>query len=143
MYDITTIRLTTDTDISLLVSIRRDGTMLVTDLSNPTVTATITFNESDSTGCIGSALARSVARSVIVARNLTCIEHEDEYDNELLVESVREGIAAILVGENCVPHSLVRVGRELSGCIISEMTMADDESEDAHRAMIHANDRND
>lgn len=143
MYDITTIRLKTDTDISLLVSIRKDGTMLVTDLSNPTVTATITFNESDSTGCVGSALARSVAIAAVVLRDLDCCAHPDKYDPDLLVQSIREGIAAILVGENCVPHSLVRIGRDLSGCIISEMIVGNDESEDAHRAMIHANDRND
>jgi hypothetical protein len=138
MYDTTYIDLTTDTKIRLLVSITRDGTMTVIDPNAPNAGVTVTFNDSDSTGCIGASLARSVARAVIVARDLVAVDHPDEYDNDLLIETVRDGISAILRGETGIPFHLVHVGHMLTGCIIEKMTMSD-ESGDAHRAFMNAN----
>jgi hypothetical protein len=139
MYDTTYIDLTTDTNIRLLVSITKDGTMTVTDPTAPTVGVTITFNEPNSTGCIGAALSRSIARAVFVARNLVAVEHPDEYDNDLLIELVRDGISAILKGETGIPPHFMHIGQLLTGCIIAEMTMKDDISDDAHRAFVNAN----
>jgi hypothetical protein len=138
MYDTTYIDLTTDTNIRLLVSIKRGGTMTVIDPNAPNAGVTVTFDDSDSTGCIGAALARSVARAVIVARDLVAVEHPDEYDNDLLIEMVRDGISAILRGETGIPFHLVHVGHMLTGCIIEKMTMSDD-SGDAYRAFVNAN----
>jgi hypothetical protein len=135
MYDTTYIDLTTDTNIRLLVSITKDGTMTVTDPTAPTVGVTITFNEPNSTGCIGAALSRSIARAVFVERNLVA----DDYDNDLLIELVRDGISAILNGETGIPPHFTHIGQLLTGCIIAEMTMKDDISDDAHRAFINAN----
>jgi hypothetical protein len=139
MYDTTYIDLTTDTNIRLLVSIKRDGTMTVTDPNAPNAGVTVTFNDSDSTGCIGAALARSVARAAVILRDLDCHEHDDPYDLDLCVETVRDGIAAILKGETGIPWHLVHTGHMLTACIIAEMNVDSEISDDAHRAFVHAN----
>jgi hypothetical protein len=139
MYDTTYIDLTTDTNIRLLVSITRDGTMTVTDPTAPNAGVTVTFNDSDSTGCIGAALARSVARAAIAVRDLAAVDHPDQYDTDLLVETVRDGVSAILKGETGISFHLVHVGHLLTGSIIAEMAVNADISDDAHRAFINAN----
>jgi hypothetical protein len=139
MYDTTYIDLTTDTNIRLLVSITRDGTMTVTDPNAPNAGVTVTFNDTDSTGCIGAALARSVARAAVVARDLGCNEHSDQFDNDLLTETVRDGIAAILKGETGIPWHLVHTGHMLTACIIAQMAVDSEISDDAHRAFVNAN----
>jgi len=143
MYDTTYIDLTTDTNIRLLVSIKRDGTMTVTDPTVPTGEFTLLFIEGGSTKCIGAALARSVARAAIAVRDLAAVEHPDQYDTDLLVETVRDGIASILRGETGVPWHFVCLGGALFHGIIAEMTVNADISDDAHRAFVHANDLTD
>lgn len=139
MYDTTYIDLTTDTNIRLLVSITKDGTMTVTDPTVPTEGVTLTFNDYDSTGCIGAALARSVACAAIAVRDLAAVDHPDQYDTDLLVETVREGIASILRGETNVPLHFALIGGSLFRCIIAEMTVNADISDEAHRAFVNAN----
>jgi hypothetical protein len=139
MYDTTYIDLTTDTNIRLLVSIKRDGTMTVTDPNAPNAGVTVTFNDTDSTGCIGAALARSVASAAIARRDLDCHEYLDQYDIDLLAETVRDGISAILKGETGIPWHLVHTGHMLTACIIAQMTVDSEISDDAHRAFVNAN----
>jgi len=139
MYNTTYIDLTTDTNIRLLVSITKDGTMTVTDPTVPTVGVTLTFNEPNSTLCIGAALARSVARAAVVVSDLACNEHPDQYDIDLCVETVREGIASILREETNVPGHLLLIGDALLHCIVAEMGVNSDISDEAHRAFVNAN----
>jgi hypothetical protein len=139
MYDTTYIDLTTDTNIRLLVRITKDGTMTVTDPTVPTGGVTLTFSNGDSTGCIGASLARSVVRAAIAVRDLAAVDHPDQYDTDLLVETVRDGIASILRGETDVPWHFVCLGGALFHGIIAEMTVNSDISDEAHRAFVNAN----
>jgi len=110
--------ITTDTDISLYIRISEDGAILVKDYNRTGKDATL-LNEdwySSTLGGVGSSYARAIARCARLVTENACTEG---YDDDLLLETIREGIAALLIDS---PHKDgVKYWRNLNGCIIASL----------------------
>lgn len=96
MYDCTVITLDTDTDHSVRAYIMEDGTLAIHDHKRKRQTLLMQADWYDhDLGMVGSVLARSIARSAIVLRDL-CTQEHDDYDTDQLIESIREGLFVML-----------------------------------------------
>lgn len=99
MYTCTLIRLTTDTDHTISASIAQDGTIAIHDASRKRQTLLMQADwYAHDLGVVGSVLARSIARSAIVLRDMHANDPTDAeaYDSDLLIESIREGLYVML-----------------------------------------------
>lgn len=110
--------ITTDTDISLLVAITEDGGMMIKD-NNRTGKDSMLLSEdwhSSTLGAVGSSYSRAIARCARLVTENACTEG---YDDDLLLETIREGIAALLIDS---PHKdATKYWRNLNGCIIASI----------------------
>lgn len=99
MYDCTVITLDTDTDHSVRAYIMENGTLAIHDhkRKRQTLLMQADWNSHD-LGVVGSVLARSIARSAIVLRDMHANDPTDAeaYDSDLLIESIREGLYVML-----------------------------------------------
>ena len=115
--------ITTDTRIVLYVSITDSGTIAIRNLNRTERNDRYLMSEDwygNDLGAVGSALSRNIARC---ARLLTETQDAEGYDDDLLLENVREGIAALLLGSSHKDGS--KYWRDLNGCIIESLELTD------------------
>lgn len=113
--------ITTDTDLSLLVAITEDGGIMVKD-TNRTGKDSMLLSEdwySSTLGGVGSSYARNIAKCVAILRDLDACEHPDTFDTDLLLENIREGIAALLIDSS--HKDATKYWRNLRGSIIAAL----------------------
>lgn len=116
-----TIELTTDTDISLRARIagRTRVTVLLSDGDESETIMDADFRDADGHH-LSITLAKSVARAAVVASDLVVCDM-DNFDTDQCIETVREGIAALLIAYGGSQGR--QVGQDLLGCIVAEMTV--------------------
>ena len=123
MYDCTVITLDTDTDHSVRAYITADGTIAIHDhkRKRQTLLMQADWNNHD-LGIVGAVLARSIARDAIVLRDL-CAQEVDNYDTDLLIESIREGLFVMLHDGTRSSDRCIELARALRGSIVASITV--------------------
>lgn len=117
----TAFHITTDTDLTLYVRISEDGAILVKDYARPAKDTTLLDEDwnTSTLGAVGSSYARNIAKCVTVLRDIDACEHPDTFDHDLLLENIREGIAALLIDSS--HKDATKYWRTLRGCIIASL----------------------
>lgn len=92
MYECTVISLKANANVHIVAYIMADGTVAIHDQRRKrnTLLMQADWNSHD-LGFVGAVVARSLARTAIVWRDMVTNE-ADEYDTDLLAESIREGL---------------------------------------------------
>lgn len=123
MYDCTVITLDTDTDHSVRAYIMAEGSIAIHDHKRKRQTLLMQADwDNHDLGVVGAVLARSIARDAIVLRDL-CAQEVDNYDTDLLIESIREGLFVMLHDGISSSDRCIELSRALRGSIVASITV--------------------
>lgn len=117
-----TINLVTDTDITLRLVINSSTVVAIAYPDDKRRDTVMEVDLRDADGNhIGVSLCKSVARAALVADHLFGVEEVDQSAVDLCLETVREGVAHLLIAYGY--HQGKDIGNDLLGCILSDMTV--------------------